>query len=293
MTSALRHFAIILWKDLLIDLRRKENILAMFFFSLLTLLIFQFALGGGEKTRFNLTPRALQNLQALGLGPDAAQGLEPLLGRSFATQGAMLKALDAGGGWRPTGAERIAILRASRRTILQESAPGLLWVAFLLAGVLGLGKSFGQERENGCMEALLLTPMDRGVLYLGKMASNAFFLVVLLLLLVPTGFLLFNLSARGIWLPLGLVFLGGVVGFSALGTLLGGITSTLRGKEVLLPLLLFPLMAPILISVVRLTVVILEGGDLSREMGWVNLVAAADAMYLILSYLVFEYVMEA
>ncbi len=292
MLIALRQIWIILWKDLVIDLRRKENILAMFFFSLLTLLIFQFALGGEEETRFRLTPRALNSLQAQGYFKDSAAALNSLVGRTFSTQQAFLGTLAGLEELHLEGRERIALLQASRRTFLQESASGLLWVMFLLAGVLGLSKSFGQEKENGCMDGLLLTPVSRGVLYLGKMGSNALFLMLLLVLIVPVFALLFKIPLMGVLWPLSLVLLGGVLGFCALGTLLGGITSSLRGKEVLLPLLLFPLMAPILIGEVHLTGVVLEGGSLSQETGWINLLAAADAVFLIVSYLVFDYVME-
>ena len=292
MNLALRQIGIILWKDLLIDLRRKENILAMFFFSLLTLLIFQFSLGGEEDLRYRLTPRVVADLKTEAtLGP--AQGVaERLMGRTFPTQQAFLKAVQAD---YPeiTGAQRLTLLRAAKRSFLQESVPGLLWVSFLLAGVLGLSKSFGQERENGCMDGLLLTPVSRGVLYLGKMGSNALFLILLLVLVVPVFALLFQAPLGAMIWPLSPVLLGGVIGFCALGTLLGGLTSTLRGKEVLLPLLLFPLITPILIVVVQLTSVILEGGPLSEEMGWINLLIAGDVVFLMISYLVFEYVMEA
>ena len=292
MNLALRQIGIILWKDLLIDLRRKENILAMFFFSLLTLLIFQFSLGGEEDLRYRLTPRVVADLKTEATLGQAQGVAERLMGRTFPTQQAFLKAVQAD---YPeiTGAQRLTLLRAAKRSFLQESVPGLLWVSFLLAGVLGLSKSFGQERENGCMDGLLLTPVSRGVLYLGKMGSNALFLILLLVLVVPVFALLFQAPLGAMIWPLSPVLLGGVIGFCALGTLLGGLTSTLRGKEVLLPLLLFPLITPILIVVVQLTSVILEGGPLSEEMGWINLLIAGDVVFLMISYLVFEYVMEA
>ncbi|MCZ6473925.1 MAG: heme exporter protein CcmB [SAR324 cluster bacterium] len=292
MKTALRQIGIILWKDLLIDLRRKENLLAMVFFSLLTLLIFQFALGSADDLRYRLTPRALAMLENDGLSPAAHGDLQSLVGRTFATRNAFLQALRATGPQVVTGAERVAVLEAARRTTLQEGAPGLLWVTFLLAGLLGLSKSFSQERENGSMEGLLLTPAARGTIYLGKMGSNALFLLLLLAMVLPLFALLYQISLWGVLLPLCAVLLAGVLGFAALGTLLGGMTSTLQGKEVLLPLLLFPLLAPIVIIVVHLTGVILEGSPLAAEMDWVRLLAAVDAVFLIISYLVFDFVME-
>lgn len=292
MTAA-RQIWVILWKDLVIDLRRKENILAMFFFALLTLMIFNFAMGGEEAGRFRLTPRALAGLEQAGYLGGSAHQLAPMLGRTYSTQKAFLQALAGLEGLSIEPEERIALIKAGRREFLQESAPGVLWVVFLLAGVLGLSKSFGQEKENGCMDGLLLTPVSRGVIYLGKMGSNALFLIILLMLLLPVFSLLFRISLWGVLQPLMLVLLGGVVGFCALGTLLGGITSSLRGQEVLLPLLLFPLITPVLIVVVHLTKVIVEGTPLDEEMGWINLLIAADALYLVISYLVFDYAMEA
>jgi heme exporter protein B len=293
MRTALRHIFIILWKDLLIDLRRKENILAMVFFSLLTLLIFQFALGGSQAVHYRLTPRAMTALDADGAAPETLRAVASLTGVTHATRASLLAALDALGPHRPLGEARISILKAARRTSLQASAAGLLWVMFLLAGLLGLSKSFSQEKENGCMEGLLLTPAGRGVLYLGKMGSNVLFLLLLLAIVLPLFALLYQIPLTGVLLPLCGVLLAGVLGFSALGTLLGAMTSTLRGREVLLPLLLFPLLAPIVIVVVHLTGIILEGESLAEQMDWIRLLAAIDAVFLIVSYLVFEYVMEA
>ena len=296
MLTPLRQIGIILWKDLLIDLRRKENLLAMVFFSLLTLLIFQFALDSAENVRYRLSPRALAGLVSRELSPEVLPALAPLVGRTFATRAAFLEAMAAAGtegSVAPAGAERLAVLEAARRTALQEGAPGLLWVTFLLAGLLGLSKSFSQEREYGSMEGLLLTPAGRGVIYLGKMGSNALFLLLLLALVLPLFALLYQVRLWDVLPALGAVLLAGVLGFAALGTLLGGMTSTLRGKEVLLPLLLFPLLAPIVIVVVHLTGVILEGTPLSAEMDWIRLLAATDAVFLIVSYLIFDYAMEA
>jgi heme exporter protein B len=288
---------VLLWKDLLIDLRRKENIVSMFFFALLTLLIFNFAVGEGEGQRFRLTPRVLAVLADQGFADDLLRPLRALEGRTFTDRQALLGAMDAAieataGGAAPP-ALRIAVLEQSRRGFLQESAAGLLWVTLLLAGVLGLSKSFNQEREQGCMDGLLLTPVSRGVLYLGKMLSNTLFLLLILALLLPLFSLFFGVGLRGAWAPLAVVLVGGTLGFTALGTLLGGITASLKGREVLLPILLFPLLVPIVVVVVHLSAVILEGQPLLEQMGWLQLLVAFDAVFLIVSYLVFEYVMES
>ena len=292
MRLAIRQIWALLRKDLLIDLRRKENLLAMVFFAVLTLMIFQFALGDRGDDLFRVTPRVVAELEARGLPRDDLAALALLMGRTYSTPSGFLGAFDLARQRPGGGGERIAILEASRRTFLEESAAGLLWVTFLLAGILGLSKSFAQERENACLEGLLLTPVDRGMLYLGKMIGNALFLLILLLLLLPMFALMFGIHLGAVWLPLGVVILAGVVGFSALGTLLGAITASLRGREVLLPLLLFPLMVPVLIMEVQITGAILDGEPLAGQARWLGLLGLFDALYLTVSYLVFEYVME-
>ena len=286
---------VLIWKDILIDLRRKENILAMLFFSLLTLLIFNFALGasdaGGEE-RYRITPLSVQQLAGTGVPASVLEGLEVWTGRVFPSRSDLILALRNLPGGEPTPEARVAILEGTKTGFLRESAGGLLWVTILLAGVLGLSRSFVQEREEGCMDGLLLTPVARGWIYLGKMTSNALFLVLITLLLLPMFALFFGLQLAGAWPLLVLVLLGGILGFAALGTLLGGITATLKGREVLLPVLLFPLLVPLVVVGVHLTGTILEGRPLEDEWQWINLLAAFDGVYLIVSYLVFDYVME-
>jgi heme exporter protein B len=292
-TSAWSQVRVLIWKDLLIDLRRKENLIAMFFFALLTLLIFSFALNAADEPRYKVTQRVLGALSGAGVGAPAVQASATLQGRTYYTQGELLAALEQATKTPLALPDKLAVLKHAQQGPLEDSMPGLLWVTFVLAGVLGLGKAFGQEKENGCMDGLLLTPLPRGLLYLGKMASTTLFLLVMLALLLPLCGLLFQVNLAGIWLPLAGVLLAGAIGFSSLGTLLGGITSSLRGKEVLLPILLFPLLVPLLLVVVHLTTAILTGEPLADQTGWLQLLAAFDAIFLIVSYLVFEFVMEA
>ena len=292
MPLPLRQMWVLLWKDLLIDLRRMEHLLAMLFFALLTLLIFNFAVGEQGGTHFRYAERTAQRLAGEGLPADTLAALAPLKGVTFTTQAAFLRAVD-GQQTALTPAQRILVLQASRQSFMQIIAGGLFWITFLLSGVLGLDRSFGQEREHGAMDGLLLTPVPRGVLYLGKMASNAVFLLVISLLVLPPLALLYGVELRGVWAPLLLIALGGIVGFSALGTLLGGVTASLRGKEVLLPLLLFPLLVPLLLVVVQLTDLVLQGEALWEHRAWLQLLLAFDMVFLIASYLTFDFVLEA
>jgi heme exporter protein B len=293
MMLALRQLGVLIWKDVVIDLRRKENLVALFFFALLTLLLFNFALTDTGTSRYRITARTLEALEQRGVPAEAVGRFRSLVGRSFSGQAELLQALDALRGERATTEERIALLELGRRSPARELAAGLLWVTFLLAGVLSLGRSFGQERENGCMEGLLLTPVGRGVLYLGKMGSNAVFLLAVLTLLLPLFALFFQVPVAEALGPLAVLLLAGVLGYSALGTLLGGVTATLRGKEVLLPLLLFPLLVPLLVVVVQLTEAVLEGEPLARHAGLLQFLGAYDAIFLIVSLMVFEHVVES
>ena len=297
---------VLIWKDLLIDLRRKENLLGMFLFALLTLLIFNFAVGGGGELRYRITPRVMKILKDDGLPRESLAVLKPLVGRTYASRADLLEALDAAENRSATkksaakeaiagaaaGALRIALLEHSGVTLMREAAPGLFWVTVLLAGMLGLSKSFAQEREQGCMDALLLTPVERGVIYLGKMFSNTLFLIAIQVMFLPVFSLFFGVGLRGVWLPLAVVMLGGTLGFAALGTLLGGVTASLKGREVLLPVLLFPLLTPLMVVAVYLTGVVLDGVSLWEQGPWLRLMAAFDGVFLIASFLVFEYVME-
>ena len=291
MKSLLKQIGILVWKDAITDLRRKEHWLAMFFFAVLTLLLFHFALDSGQDPRYRITPRVVERLAGQGV-PRAQELLTAVVGRSFASREAVLDALARIPPGDLSPEQRVNLLALSQEDAVEEAAPGLIWVAFVLAGVLGLAKSFAQEREQGSLEGLLLTPMPRGVLYLGKMLGNALFLSVLLLLLVPLAGMLLGVDLRGTALPLILALLGGVIGFSALGTLLGGITAQVAGREVLLPLLLFPLLVPMLLVEVHLTQSILAGDPLSGQWPWLRLLTAFDGIFVVVSYLVFDSVME-
>lgn len=175
---------------------------------------------------------------------------------------------------------------------LREVAPGLLWLAFLFTGMLGLARSFQAERENECFEELLLTPGDRESIYYGKLAGNVLFMAMAEALILPLFGVLYNLD---IWehLPsLALVALLGTVGFSTIGTLLAAMTAHLRAREVMLPLLLFPLTVPVILGSVRATEAILAGEGLAGVSHWLKLLAGFDVIFLVVSPLVFEFVLE-
>jgi heme exporter protein B len=159
-------------------------------------------------------------------------------------------------------------------------APGLLWLSFLFTGVLGLGRSFQAEQANDCLEQLLLVPGDRGNIFLGKLVGNVAFMLAVELLIIPLFALFFQLNLWDALLPILAIAVLGTVGFATLGTLFSALTANLRAREVLFPLLLFPLVVPVIIGTVTATNVILGGGALS------------DAIFLAVAYLTFELVVE-
>lgn len=178
------------------------------------------------------------------------------------------------------------------REKLREAAPGLLWLAFLFTGMLGLGRSFQAERENECFEELLLTPGDRESLYFGKLTGNILFMVMAELLILPLFAILYNLDIWP-WLPgMLLVAVLGTVGFSTIGTLLAAMTAHLRAREVMLPLLLFPLTVPVILGAVHATDALLAGRGLSDAWHWIKLLAGFDVVFLVICPLLFEFVLE-
>jgi heme exporter protein B len=172
---------------------------------------------------------------------------------------------------------------------VSQVAPGMLWVAFTFAGMLGLARSFVLERDQGCLDGLLLCPVDRSVLYVGKMLSNLFFISLTEVIILPLCFALFNLAFRPLLLP---IILLGTLGFSAVGTLVSAMTVHARAREVMLPILLFPVVMPALIAAVKLTAGVLDGQAWSEMRNWLQLLVGFDVIFMVLSYLAFEYIVE-
>jgi len=173
-----------------------------------------------------------------------------------------------------------------------EAAPGALWVAVIFAGTLGLSRSFLAERDNDCLQGLLLCPVDRGTIYLAKTVGNFLFMMMAQLAIVPIFVFFFNLpvtpSLAGVFLSLVL----GILGFAAVGTLFAAISVRTRAREVLLPLLLLPLVVPLFIGGVKVTERMLAGKPLADVAAWLNLMLGFDMVFLVVAWLVFEYAVE-
>jgi len=215
--------AAIAWKDLAAELRSRELLSAMLVFSLLVILIFNFALE-----------------------------------------------LDI----------------ATRRSV----TAGVLWSTFAFAGTLGLNRSMAVEKDRGCLDGLLLAPVDRSAIYFGKVISNLAFMIIVEAIVLPIYSVLYNVN---LFRPgLLMVILLGSVGYVAVGTLLSSMAVQTRTRDVLLPILLFPVVVPILIAAVKASGGYLTEAPMTDILPWLNLLIVYDVIFTAIAFMVFDYVVE-
>jgi heme exporter protein B len=216
----------IVWKDILCEMRNRENIASIFFFALNVILIFSF---------------------------------------SFAMD----------------------------RDVTQAIIPGLIWVSFGFASMLGLGKSFLSETYNDCLSYLQMAPVPKGAIYLGKLLGNLLVMVVVELFLVPLFIIFFNLNILDKLLPFLLILIFATLGICAVGTLFSALTVQTRAREVLFPLLLLPLEAPVFISAIEATAGAFRGDPIALYQHWIELLMIFDLVFIIVSYWMFEFILDA
>ena len=166
-------------------------------------------------------------------------------------------------------------------------APGVLWIAFIFASLLGLGRTLAAEREQHSMDRLLLCPVDRKAIYLAKLLGNLLFIGVVEIVALPIYALLFNVPLPAALL---LIVLLGTLGIATIGTLFSVMAAATRARELLLPILVFPLIVPVVISVVRATQQLMA--PTVNEPPWIGLLIAFDVIFLSISMLTFQYVVE-
>ena len=213
-------------KDLLSELRKREHINSIFFFALLILFLFSFALG-----------------------------TEPLL--------------------------------------LQKLTPGLLWLAILFSSTLALERSFQAETESGCLDGLLLYSISPRAVFLGKLLSNLFFIVIVQIIVTSMMFILYGLDAPKNFKLLLLVFILGDVGIATLGTFYAVLTTKTKARYILLPLLLFPMLIPLLLGSVYVTQYALEGSLFSQSEMWLSLLGIYDSVFLAACFMAVGPLLEA
>jgi heme exporter protein B len=174
---------------------------------------------------------------------------------------------------------------------VQALAPGVLWVAIAFAGMLGLSRSFILERDKGVLDGLLLTPVDRSAIYFGKMIGNALFIGLVEIIILPFFIVLFNQPLNSLPLLVGVVILG-TISFASVGTLFSAMAVHTRAREVLLPIMLFPVVVPAMLAAVRLTGAILDKIPFEEVSQWLALLVAFDVIFIAASFMLFEYVVE-
>jgi heme exporter protein B len=215
--------AAIAWKDLAAELRSRELLSAMLVFSLLVILIFNFALELDITTRRSVTS-------------------------------------------------------------------GVLWATFAFAGTLGLNRSMAIEKDRGCLDGLLLAPVDRSAIYFGKVISNLAFMLIVEAIVLPVYSVLYNIN---LFQPgLLMVILMGSIGYTTVGTLLASMAVQTRTRDVMLPILLFPVVVPILIASVKASGGYLTDAPMTDILPWLNLLIAYDVIFTAIAFMVFDYVVE-
>lgn len=223
LRSYLRALGAVVWKDLAAELRSRELIGAMLVFSLLVILIFNFALELDLRTRGTITS-------------------------------------------------------------------GVLWVTFAFAGTLGLNRSMAIEKDRGCLDGLLLAPVDRSAIYFGKTLGNLAFMLIVEAIVLPVYSILYNVNLFDPRLLI--VILLGSVGYVTVGTLLSSMAVQARTRDILLPILLFPVLLPVLIAAVKASTGILQNFEWQEIRTWLNLLLVYDVIFIAVALMVFDFVVE-
>jgi len=182
--------------------------------------------------------------------------------------------------FEPSGEESLRLL------------PGVLWIAFVFAGILGFNRSFAAERENSCLEGLRLAPVEPGLIYLAKFAANFIFLAVAEVVIVFAAALWYNFSFFPVFKWFAVIVLFGTLGYVAVGVTFGAVAANTRMREVMLPVLQFPVAVPIFIGAIEATTSVLKGDTPAQYLSWVKLLAAFTVIFTVLSFMLFEFVLE-
>jgi len=217
----MRAIGLLLWKDVVVELRAKELVYATIFFAAVVLLVFCFAFLGGP---------------------------------------------------RPT----------------VDVAAGVLWVAIALAGTVGISRAFEREREGDTMRALLLAPVPRSALYLSKLTAISLLMLIVETVALVMVSLLFVISIGAALPMLVALLLLGTIGFAAVAALFGASLGRARSRDVLLPLLVYPIVVPVLIAGTRGTVALLVGAEPEVAAFWLKFLLVFDAVFVSLGVWIFE-----
>ncbi len=169
----------------------------------------------------------------------------------------------------------------------KKVAPGVLWISIAFSGVLAMGRSWARERDHDAMRGLLLSPLPRAAIFLGKTLGIFSFLTIVEALLLPLVAVLYRLDLGRTWGAISTLLVMGTIGFSAAGTLFGAMGVRTRTKELVLSVVLFPLVSPALLAGVVATREVLGGADLSEVVNWLRILAAFDLIFVVMGALLF------
>jgi len=219
----LKAVSAVVWKDLQAEFRSRELFSAMLVFSLLIILIFNFALELDIKTRQSVTA-------------------------------------------------------------------GVLWATFAFAGTLGLNRSMAIEKDRGCLDGLLLAPVDRSAIFFGKFISNLIFMLTVEVIVLPVYSVLYNTNLLQPGLLL--VILLGSIGYTSVGTLISAMSVQTRTRDILLPILLFPVTIAVLLAAVKASQGLLTGSTFSEVAFPLNLLIVYDIIFVAISFMTFENIVE-
>jgi len=175
-------------------------------------------------------------------------------------------------------------------TLQSDLAAGILWITFVFTGTLGLNRSMAMEKDRGGLDGLLLAPVDRSAIFFGKMVANLVIMWVVAVIVVPIFSLLYSIDL--IQPGVGLVILLGSVGYTEVGTLLAAMAVQARTRDMLLPILLFPVALPLLVAAVKATAAFLAPSVVNSVAPWLDLLIAYDVIFLVVAWLVFDFVVE-
>ncbi|MCY3915670.1 MAG: heme exporter protein CcmB [Chloroflexi bacterium] len=176
------------------------------------------------------------------------------------------------------------------REAREEAVSGVLWVTLIFASTLGFNRSMAQERDHGNLDALLLAPVSRAAIFVGKLLGNFIFTLIVGLAMLPLMTALYGLALLDGWIIVTTAL--GIFGFATIGTLLATMTVQTRAREALLPIALLPIALPFLLTAVRATKGILSGAPAAEWQGPLGMLAAIIVIYLALCLLLYEYVLE-
>jgi heme exporter protein B len=174
--------------------------------------------------------------------------------------------------------------------VRQSVTAGVLWSTFAFAGTLGLNRSMAIEKDRGCLDGLLLAPVDRSAIYFGKVLSNLAFMLIVEVIVIPAYSVLYNIN---LFIPgLLLIILLGSIGYAAVGTLLATMSTQTRTQDILLPILLLPVAFPLLLAAIKASTGFLTGAELADILLPINLLIAYDIIFIAVAFMVFDAVVE-